>query len=51
MGFYIRECQSMNYKNRFQPCEILQTRSSDDEEPVWVRQEPAAGETEATTHP
>jgi len=50
MGFYIRECQSMNYKNRFQPCEILQTRSSDSEEPVWVRQEPAADETDAIAH-
>ncbi|MEY3172190.1 MAG: hypothetical protein RLZZ436_103 [Planctomycetota bacterium] len=39
MGFYISECQSMNYKNRFQPYEILQTRSSDQEEPYWMRPE------------
>jgi arginine-tRNA-protein transferase len=37
MGFYIRECQSMNYKNRFRPNEILQTRSSDQDEPLWLR--------------
>ena len=42
MGFYIRECQSMNYKNRFQPCEILQTRSSDQEEPLWLLQDAPA---------
>ncbi|MFM7057127.1 MAG: arginyltransferase [Planctomycetota bacterium] len=50
MGFYIRDCQSMNYKNRFQPCEILQTRSSDHEEPLWLLQDaPAELKTSETT--
>jgi arginyl-tRNA--protein-N-Asp/Glu arginylyltransferase len=39
MGFYIRECQSMNYKNRFSPHQILQGRAADEEEPVWKTME------------
>jgi arginyl-tRNA--protein-N-Asp/Glu arginylyltransferase len=35
MGYYIRECGSMNYKNRFGPHEILQSYVSDDELPDW----------------
>ena len=35
MGYYIRECASMNYKNRFQPHELLQRYVSDEEQPEW----------------
>jgi arginine-tRNA-protein transferase len=39
MGYYIRECGSMNYKNRFRPHEILQRYVSDAETSDWRRQE------------
>ncbi len=42
MGYYIRECGSMNYKNRFRPHEFLQHYVSDDESPVWLPEETAA---------
>ena len=35
MGYYIRDCASMNYKNRFRPHEMLQSYVADDEIPVW----------------
>lgn len=35
MGYYIRECQSMNYKNRFGPNQVLAAYVPDDVEPVW----------------
>lgn len=37
MGYYIRECASMNYKNRFRPNELLQSFVADDEEPIWAQ--------------
>ena len=37
MGYYIRDCASMNYKNRFNPHEMLQSYVADDERPVWER--------------
>jgi arginyl-tRNA--protein-N-Asp/Glu arginylyltransferase len=37
MGYYIRDCGSMNYKNRFCPHEILQAFVGDDEVPSWKR--------------
>ena len=39
MGYYIRDCGSMNYKNRFRPHEILQSYVADDEMPVWQEEE------------
>ena len=39
MGYYIRDCASMNYKNRFRPHEILQRYVADDEPPLWERPE------------
>lgn len=35
MGYYIRECVSMNYKNRFRPNQILQRYVADDQPPEW----------------
>lgn len=38
MGYYIRDCGSMNYKNRYRPHQILQSYVSDAEMPVWKTQ-------------
>ncbi len=35
MGYYIRDCGSMNYKNRFGPHQILTTYCADKEAAVW----------------
>ena len=35
MGYYIRDCASMNYKNRFEPYQLLQSYVTDDEDPAW----------------
>lgn len=35
MGYWIGENQSMRYKTRFKPHEILERYPADDEEPVW----------------
>ena len=40
MGYYIRDCGSMSYKNRFQPHQILRDYVSDNEQPVWESGEP-----------
>jgi len=37
MGYYIRDCGSMNYKNRFRPFETLRNYVADEEPPVWQR--------------
>jgi len=36
LGYYIQDCPSMNYKNRFHPCEILDSYVSDDEPATWL---------------
>lgn len=36
MGYYIRDCPSMNYKNRFSPHQILQSYVADDQDPEWL---------------
>lgn len=36
LGYWISECPSMAYKNRFTPCEILSEFGPDDAEPVWI---------------
>ncbi|MEZ6129064.1 MAG: arginyltransferase [Planctomycetaceae bacterium] len=35
MGYYIRDCISMNYKNRFAPHQFLQQYVADDEPAIW----------------
>lgn len=35
MGYYIRECGSMNYKNRYRPHQILTDYCEIDEQPEW----------------
>jgi leucyl-tRNA---protein transferase len=36
MGYYIRDCGSMNYKNRFAPHELLAEYVQDDIAPNWI---------------
>jgi len=35
MGYYIRDCGSMNYKNRYRPNQLLKQYVADNETPVW----------------
>ena len=35
LGYYIRDCGSMNYKNRFEPHQILSDYVADSEQVVW----------------
>lgn len=43
-GFWIAECPSMSYKNRFQPYELLERFVDDHEAPVWVERKPSGEE-------
>jgi len=39
LGYWIRDCQSMAYKNRFVPHELLRSRPKEQAEPDWQRVE------------
>jgi len=39
LGYWIRECRSMEYKSRFGPHELLDEYVSDEQEPSWSRAE------------
>lgn len=43
MGYYIRDCGSMNYKNRYQPHQILSDYGPLDEAAIWAAPAGAAG--------
>ncbi len=38
MGYYIRDCGSMNYKNRYRPNQLLKAYVADAEVPEWIMQ-------------
>lgn len=48
LGYWIEQCPSMSYKNRFVPHEILIGRPGIEEEPLWQRvtAQPSSAETE-----
>ena len=39
LGYFIRDCKSMNYKGRYRPCEVLTKIPQDSDEPQWTRWE------------
>ncbi len=36
MGYYVRGCQSLEYKSRYQPYQVLQGRPWDTHSPLWL---------------
>jgi arginine-tRNA-protein transferase len=37
LGYWVEQCSSMSYKDRFRPHEELQEYPADGDEPVWIR--------------
>ena len=35
LGYYVRDCQSLNYKAHFKPYQILRNKPDTDEAPIW----------------
>jgi len=35
LGYFIRDCSSMSYKNRFRPCQVLDAFVDDSDSPRW----------------
>lgn len=36
LGYYVKDCQSLAYKNQFKPYMILQNRATDIQEDIWI---------------
>ena len=36
LGYYVKDCQSLNYKNQYQPQLTLQNRPEEFEEDIWI---------------
>jgi arginine-tRNA-protein transferase len=36
LGYYVKDCQSLAYKNQFKPYMVLQNRATDIQEDVWI---------------
>ena len=36
LGYYVRDCQSLRYKERFRPFQILRNQPGEDAEPEWI---------------
>ncbi|MCP4784990.1 MAG: arginyltransferase [Fuerstiella sp.] len=49
MGYYIRDCGSMSYKNRYAPHQLLAEYVQDDVEPDWGMPDPTAEDQRLTS--
>ena len=36
LGYYVKDCQSLNYKERFKPYQVLQNNPSNKEKEIWL---------------
>lgn len=41
MGYYVEGCQSLEYKSRYKPYEVLEGRPEEEHEPQWLKAEPS----------
>ncbi len=35
LGYYVKDCPSLSYKDRYKPYEILQNNPDDSKEDIW----------------